>query len=67
MASPTSSKASPTPDAVRSARQTAGLSQGEAAALLYKSLRVWQMWEAGDRRMDPAFWELFCLKLSSAA
>ncbi|HAZ61178.1 MAG TPA: transcriptional regulator [Gammaproteobacteria bacterium] len=25
--------------------------------------RVWQQWEAGDRRMHPAMWELFQIKI----
>jgi DNA-binding transcriptional regulator YiaG len=52
----------PTPDQIRAARQAAGLSQTAAAAVIYKTLRGWQEWEAGNRQMDPAFWELFQLK-----
>ncbi|KWU26391.1 hypothetical protein AS149_25725 [Burkholderia cenocepacia] len=59
--------ASPAPTAIRTAREAAGLTQTAAAALLYKTLRVWQMWEAGDRRMDPALWELFLIKLDARA
>ena len=32
------------------------------AAKVHTTCRVWQQWEAGDRRMHPAFWELFNLK-----
>lgn len=39
-----------------------GLTQTEAAALIWCSLRAWQQWEAGDRRMHAAFWELFTAK-----
>jgi len=53
----------PTPAEVRAARDAAGLTQTAAAALLYASCRVWQTWEAGDRRMHPAFFELFTLKI----
>lgn len=53
----------PSADEVREARETAGLTQTEAAALIWCSLRAWQQWEAGDRRMHPAFWELFTIKL----
>jgi putative transcriptional regulator len=53
---------SPRPDALRSARENAGLSQTDAAALVHASLRGWQQWEAGDRRMHPAMWELFEIK-----
>ena len=55
----------PPPEAVRAARETAGLSQTEAGALLHTTCRTWQQWEAGDRRMHPAFWELFLLKSRS--
>ncbi|CBJ38317.1 conserved protein of unknown function [Ralstonia solanacearum CMR15] len=55
---------SPTPQEIVSERQRADLTQSAAAALLYKTTRVWQMWEAGDRRMDPALWELFQMKIN---
>lgn len=54
----------PTPDAIRCARKAAGLSQTAAAALIYCTLRGWQEWEAGNRRMHPALWELFRIKLA---
>lgn len=54
----------PTPAEVRAAREAAGLSQTSAAALIYCTLRGWQEWEAGNRRMHPAFWELFRLKVA---
>lgn len=34
----------------------------EAAAMIYCTLRAWQDWEAGKRRMHPAFWELWHVK-----
>jgi DNA-binding transcriptional regulator YiaG len=49
--------------AVRSVRVDAGLTQTAAAELVHTSLRSWQQWEAGARRMHPAFWELFLLKV----
>ena len=52
----------PTPDAIRAARSAAGLTQTQAAALIYCTLRGWQDWEAGKRAMHPAFFELFLLK-----
>jgi DNA-binding transcriptional regulator YiaG len=36
--------------------------QTACATLLHTTIRTWQQWEAGDRRMHPAFWELFCIK-----
>lgn len=53
---------SPTPKTIRETRERAGLTQTQAGALIYKSIRTWQQWEAGDRSMDPAFWELFVIK-----
>jgi DNA-binding transcriptional regulator YiaG len=60
-------RAQPTPDEVRAARERAGLTQTQAAALVHTSLRAWQQWEAeagteGHRAMHPAFWELFTIK-----
>lgn len=52
----------PTPKKIKQARKTAGLTQTQAAALIYKQLRTWQQWEAGDRTMDPALFELFEIK-----
>lgn len=49
----------PRPAEILAARVRAGLTQTEAANLLYTTCRVWQQWEAGDRRMHPAFWDLF--------
>jgi len=46
----------------KKARMDAGLTQTEAAILIYCSLGAWQKWEQGDRTMHPAFWELFLIK-----
>lgn len=54
---------SPTPEQIRATRVDAGISQSSAAAIVYSGLRTWQQWEAGDRRMHPAMWELFLIKL----
>lgn len=54
----------PAPEEVRAAREAAGLTQTAAAGLLHTTCRVWQQWEIGDRRMHPAFWELFRIKIS---
>ena len=56
--------ATPAPASIRATRERAGLSQTAAAALVHGSLRTWQQWEAGDRKMHPAFWELFCIKIA---
>lgn len=57
------SSSSPTPAEVRAAREAAGLTQTEAGAVIYCSLRGWQDWESGARRMHPAFFELFRRKV----
>ena len=52
----------PTPAEILSARTQAGHSQTKAAETIYKKLRTWQQWEAGDRVMDPALFELYQIK-----
>jgi len=54
---------SPIPEKIKQIRREAGLSQTRAAAIMYCSLGAWQKWENGTRRMHPAFWELFLIKL----
>lgn len=51
----------PSPDEIRALRASAGLTQGQLADLLMTSTRAVQQWEAGDRKMHPAFWR--CLRL----
>jgi DNA-binding XRE family transcriptional regulator len=41
---------------VRELRESLGLSQSQAAELVYSTLRSWQNWEAGDVGMHPAVW-----------
>jgi len=53
----------PTPAAIRAAREAACLTQTQAATLVHSGLRAWQKWESGERRMDGAHWELFCIKI----
>ena len=55
----------PTPEKIREVRKAAGLTQTQAAELVHASLRAWQMWEAGDREIGLASWELFILKTAS--
>lgn len=56
----------PKPAEIKAAREAAGLTQTEAAALIHCGLNTWQQWESElpdqNRRMHPAFWELFQLK-----
>lgn len=60
--------AASTPSAVeiKQTRAQAGLTQTQAAALVHTTCRVWQQYEHDDRRMHPAFWELFCIKTGLA-
>jgi putative transcriptional regulator len=60
---PKGPSSNPNPEEIRAAREAAGISQSAAGAIVHANLRSWQKWEAGDRRMHPAFWELFRLKL----
>lgn len=53
---------SPAPARIRAARETAGLTQSAAGALVNAALRTWQQWEAGDRAMPATAWELFLLR-----
>lgn len=52
----------PTPEQIRAAR--AGLTQTESGRLVYTTLSCWQRWEAGERKMHPAIWELFLIKVN---
>ena len=52
----------PHPSDILEARKRLGITQTEAAAMLHTTCRVWQQWEAGKRKMHPAFWELFRIK-----
>ena len=56
----------PQPCEISRARVASGLTQIEAAALLFTGGRVWSQWETGLRRMHPAFWELFRIKTRRA-
>jgi len=55
-------RANPLPATIKRGRELAGLTQAQAAALLHTTYRVWAQWEVGDRRMHPAFYELFLIK-----
>lgn len=51
-----------TPDEIKAARLAAGLTQAEAAALVYRTKNMWQKWEYGDYPIDRGLFELFKLK-----
>jgi DNA-binding transcriptional regulator YiaG len=50
------------PNEIIAARKAAGLTQTAAAKSIYCALVTWQQWEAGTRKMHPAFFELFLIK-----
>jgi putative transcriptional regulator len=51
--------ASPKGTEVRELRETFGISQTEAAEMVYSTLRSWQNWEADEVSMHPAIWAWF--------
>lgn len=53
----------PKSEEVLAARVAAGLTQAQAAAVVYVTLNGWQRWEYGERPMHPAFWALFRLRV----
>lgn len=53
---------SPSPEQIKAMRTALGYTQKEAAELVHVSLRAWQLWEAGDRKMLPGIWELCVIK-----
>lgn len=58
---------SPNATEIRARREAAQLTQTSAGVLVHSSLRAWQQWEAGDRKMHPGLWELFLIKTSGKA
>lgn len=60
--SPGNPAGNPPPAAIIALRERMGLTQTEAAKMLFVSLRTWTQWEYAERRMHPAFWQLFTLK-----
>ena len=52
----------PTAKEIRKARDKAGLTQRQAADLLYKESYTWGKWEQGINKMHWGDWELFHIK-----
>jgi DNA-binding transcriptional regulator YiaG len=50
------------PEKVKAARTASGLTQAEAARLVYTSIDNWQNWEQGRNIIARAIYELFLLK-----
>ena len=57
----------PSPAVIKAARLAAGLTQTEAAALVYRRLNSWQDWEAGNRHIDLGLWDLFQRRVAEIA
>jgi len=55
--------ANPTPAQICALRADSGLTQTQFGELVYKSLRIVQDWEGGERRMPPDTWELLQVKI----
>ena len=53
---------SPTPNAICTLRARLEITQQEAAESVHVTLRAWQMWEAGQRKMPAGIWELCVIK-----
>lgn len=54
--------ANPTTEEIRMARESAGMTQEEAAEVVHSNRSTWQDWEYGKTRMHPGLWELFLIK-----
>ena len=52
----------PSKEQVRSARDAAGLTQAQAAEIVYVTSHAWHYWEKGKRAMPAGLWELFLIK-----
>lgn len=55
----------PTPEEIQIARIKANIDKETAAVLCGVTLRAWQLWESGKRRMQVATWELFLIKTNN--
>jgi len=47
---------------IHTVRHAAGLTKGQAAALISAKPRAFEAWERGVSRMHPGIFELFCIK-----
>jgi DNA-binding transcriptional regulator YiaG len=54
----------PSPAEITQAREAAEHTQAEAAACILVSVRTWQDYEQGRRKMAPALWEYYCLQVA---
>jgi putative transcriptional regulator len=49
----------PDPEQLVEIRAVYGLTQTETARMCFVTMRTWQGWESGDRKMHPAIWQWF--------
>ena len=49
--------ANPDPAEIKAAREQVGLTQRQAAELIYMTERAWIKYESGERRLHPQHWE----------
>ncbi|PAK77159.1 helix-turn-helix domain-containing protein [Acetobacter fabarum] len=56
----------PEPHTIRSARATSGLTQSEAAQMVFVSLVTWARWEAGTCPMPRGLFDLFMIKTNQS-
>lgn len=52
-------------ETLKKLRESRGLTQNAAAGLVHSSLRAWQQWESGERKIHPAIAELFLIKIEN--
>ncbi len=52
----------PEPQEVKRLRVRYGFTQTEAAEAVHVTIRAWQWWESGKRRIPMGLWELFVIK-----
>lgn len=57
----------PSPAEITQAREEAEHTQAEAAACILVSVRTWQDYEQGRRKMLPGLWEYYCLQCAFPA
>lgn len=55
----------PSPEEIKAARAAAGLTQREAATLIWYEEIAWKQWEGGTRRMHPCAWWAFQQRASA--
>ena len=56
----------PEPHVIRSARAASGLTQAEAAQMVFVSLVTWARWEAGTCPMPRGLFDLFLIKTNQS-